>query len=110
MKDEQHWYRQLDDNPQHKTYVSTTPLPGVLDTIHQVSQVPHGLTEIYRTKKAGFTYFLCIFSRIFAALTSLSKILRPQSIGLSDIGLTKKTIDWPPVFFLSSLHFVNIFF
>jgi len=44
MRDEQHWYRQLDGNPQHKTYVSTTPLPGVLDTIHQVSQVskyPH---------------------------------------------------------------------
>ncbi len=39
MRDEQHWYRQLDGNPQHKTYVSTTPLPGVLDTIHQVSQV-----------------------------------------------------------------------
>ncbi len=39
MRDEQHWYRQLDGNPQHKRYVSTTPLPGVLDTIHQVSQV-----------------------------------------------------------------------
>jgi hypothetical protein len=39
MGDEQHWYRQLDGSPQHKTYVSTTPLPGVLDTIHQVSQV-----------------------------------------------------------------------
>jgi len=41
MRDEQHWYRQLDGNPQHKTYVSTTPLPGVLDTIHQVESGHH---------------------------------------------------------------------
>ncbi len=29
-----HSYRQFDGYPQHKTYVSTTPLPGVFDTTH----------------------------------------------------------------------------
>jgi hypothetical protein len=35
----QHSYRQFDGYPQHKTYVSTTPLPWVFDTTHQVSHV-----------------------------------------------------------------------
>jgi hypothetical protein len=33
-RDMQHSYRQFDGYPQHETYVSTIPLPRVLDTTH----------------------------------------------------------------------------
>jgi hypothetical protein len=63
MRDEQHWYRQLDGNPQHNTYVSTTPLPGVLDTIHQVSQVSHVDLVGPLPPSRGHTYLFTIIDR-----------------------------------------------
>jgi hypothetical protein len=44
--------------------------PGVVDTGGAI-----GLTEIFRTKKSDVhSFFLCIFSLIFAVLTSFSQI------------------------------------
>jgi hypothetical protein len=82
MRNEQHWYRQLDGNPQHKTYVSTTPLPGVLDTINQVSQV-----SIYRV------YYKC--KEIYEASSALSYFTKRdpvihRSIRIADSYLEQK--------------------
>jgi hypothetical protein len=82
MRDEQHWYRQLDGNPQHKTYVSTTPIPGVLDTIHQVSQVSKSRTGprfgFSRSPDldADLNILHTFFPRSFPAVPLRRKILR----------------------------------